>query len=49
MMNTALYCKDCNSEAAIKRIVVKGYYTCSKCGVISDNYLTNSGEWIENI
>ena len=45
MMNTALYCNDCN----MKRIVVKGYYTCPKCGVISDNYLTNRGEWIENI
>ena len=44
-MNTALYCNDCN----MKRIVIDGYYTCPKCGVISDNYLTNGGEWIENI
>ena len=44
-MNTALYCNDCKA----KRIVAKGYYTCPKCGVISDNYLTNGGEWIENI
>ena len=45
MMNTALYCNNCN----MKRIVATGYYTCPKCGVISDNYLTNGGEWIENI
>ena len=44
-MNTALYCNDCN----VKRIVVNGYYTCPKCGVISDDYLTNGREWIENI
>ena len=45
IINTALYCNDCR----VRRIVVKGYYTCPKCGVISDNYLTNGGEWIENI
>ena len=45
MMNTAMYCKDCN----VKRIFADRYYTCPKCGVISDNYLTNGGEWIENI
>ena len=45
IMNTALYCNDCN----MKRIVASGYYTCPNCGVISDNYLTNGGEWIENI
>ena len=44
-MNTALSCNDCN----IKRIVIDGYYTCTKCGVISDNYLTNGGEWIEDV
>ena len=32
MMNTALYCNDCN----MKRIVAKGYCTCPKCGVRSD-------------
>ena len=44
-INSALYCKDCN----VKRIVANGYYKCPKCVVISDNYLTNGGEWIENI
>ena len=38
-----MYCKDCN----MKRIVADGYYTCPKCGVISDNYLTNGGEWMK--
>ena len=45
-MNTALYCKDCSSGTVVKRIVADGYYTCPKCGVISDNYSTNGGEWI---
>ena len=45
MMNIALYCYDCD----MKRIVVDGSYTCKKCSVISDNYLTNGGEWVENI
>ena len=44
MMNTVLYCYDC-----IMRRIVNGYYTCKKCGVASGNYLTNSGEWVENI
>ena len=44
-MNTALYCNDCN----MKRIVADGYYMCPKCGIITDNYLANGGEWIENI
>ena len=39
-----MYRKDCS----MKRIVADGYYTCPKCGVIS-NYLTNGGEWVENI
>ena len=42
-MSTALYCNDCN----MKRIVADGYYTFPKCGVINDNYLSNSGEWMK--
>ena len=40
-----MYCYNCN----VKRIVYNGYYTCLKCGVINDNYVTNGGEWIKNI
>ena len=44
-MNSVLYCYDCN----MKKIVVNGYYTCKKCGVVGGNYLISGGEWIENI